>query len=119
MEKILEVSNKIWDAIQNVKEDVLVDLIHQDARFVHMGVTLSRDGEIDIIKKGGIVYKEIDFQESTIHEMESTVVLLNKLKMTALVYGNEVTNPFVVTEVYTKNGDTFKLASLSYTRINY
>lgn len=38
--------------------------------------------------------------------------------MTAIVYGNEVTNPIMVTEVYTKNGDTLKLASLSYTRIN-
>jgi hypothetical protein len=119
MEKVLEVSNKIWDAIQKEKEDVLVDLVHQDAMFVHMGVTLSRDAEIDIIKERGIVYKEIDFQENTIKEMDSTVVLLNRLKMTALVNGNEVTNPFVVTEVYTKNGDTLKLASMSYTRIIY
>lgn len=53
MEKVLEVSNKIWNAIQNEKADVLVDLVHQDAMFVHMGVTLSRDSEIDIIKEGG------------------------------------------------------------------
>jgi len=84
-----------------------------------MGITLSRDGEIEVIKDRGIVYKEIDFQESTIKEMESTVILLNKLKLTAIVQGNEVTNPFVVTEVYTKNGDDLKLASMSYTRINY
>lgn len=119
MKKVLQVSNKIWDAIQKEKVDVLVDLVHQDAMFVHMGVTLSRDGEIDIIKERGIVYKEIDFQESTIKEMESTVILLNKLKMTAIVYGNEVTNPFVVTEVYTKDGNALKLVSMSYTRINY
>jgi len=87
--------------------------------FIHMGVSLSRDSEINIIKEKGIVYKEIDFQENTIKEMESTVVLLNKLKLTAIVNGNEVTNPFVVTEVYTENGDILKLASMSYTRINY
>src|SRR5690625_2283549 len=119
MEKVLEVSNKIWDAIQNEKADVLVDLIHQDAMFVHMGVTLSRDSEINIIKERGIVYKEIDFQEITIKELESTVILLNKLKLTAVVNGEEVTNPFVVTEVYTKDGENLRLASLSYTRINY
>lgn len=119
MVKVLEVSNQIWDAIQKEKVDDLVNLVHQDALFVHMGVTLSRDGEIDIIKEKGIVYKVIDFQESTVKEMESTVILLNKLKLTAIVNGNEVTNPFVVTEVYTKNRDTLKLASMSYTRINY
>lgn len=119
MKKVVEVSKKIWDAIQAEKVDVLVDLIHQNAVFVHMGVTLSRDEEIDIIKRRGIIYKEIDFQESTIKELDSTVVLLNKLKLTAIVNGNEVTNPFVVTEVYTKNGKIFNLASMSYTRIVY
>lgn len=119
MEKVLEVSNEIWNAIQNEKEEVLVDLVHKDAMFVHMGITLSRDDEIDIIKRRGIIYKEIEFQEHTIKEMESTVVLLNKLKLTAIVNGNEVINPFVVTEIYTKGGDTLKMASMSYTRINY
>ena len=114
MRKVVEVSKKIWDAIKKEQADVLVDLVHQNAVFVHMGVTLSRDEEIEIIKRRGIIYKEIDFQESTIKELESTVVLLNKLKLTAIVNGNEVTNPFVVTEVYTKNGDIFKLASMSY-----
>ena len=119
MEKVLEVSNKIWNTFLDNKPDALVDLAHPEALFAHMGVTESRDGEIDIIKKGDIVCKEVDFQEKTIKEMESTVILLNKLKLTAVVYGNEVTNPFVVTEVYTKNGSTLKLASMSYTRINY
>jgi|SRR5690625_271316 len=119
MEKVLEVSNKIWDAMQNENTDPLVDLVHKDAVFVHMGVTLSRDSEIEVIKERSIVYKEVDFQESTVKEMESTVVLLNKLKLTAIVNGNEVINPFVVTEIYTKNEETFKLASMSYTRINY
>jgi ketosteroid isomerase-like protein len=119
MEKVSELSSNIWDAIQNEKADVLVDLVHPEACFVHMGVTLSRDGEIEVIKEGVIIYKEIDFQESTIKDMGATVILLNKLELTAVVNGNEVTNPFVVTEVYTKNGDELKLASMSYTRINY
>lgn len=119
MAKALEISNKIWDAMQNENTDLLVDLIHEDAVFVHMGVTLSRDSEIEVIKERGIVYKEVDFQESTVEEIGSTVILLNKLKLTAIVNGDEVINPFVVTEVYTKNEETLKLASMSYTRINY
>lgn len=119
IERVLEVSNQIWHAIQNEQADVLVDLVHQDAMFVHMGVTLSRDNEIEVIKKRGIVYQTIDFQEYTVKKIDSTVIVLNKLRLTAIVNGKEVTNPFVVTEVYTKTGEVFKLASISYTRINY
>ena len=119
IEKVLEVSNQIWHAIQNEQTDVLVDLVHQDAMFVHMGVTLSRDSEIEVIKKRGIVYQTIDFQEYTVKKIDSTVIVLNKLRLTAIVNGKEVTNPFVVTEVYTNTGEVFKLASMSYTRINY
>ena len=119
MERVVEVSNKIWEACNKADAGVLADLIHPQAVFVHMGVTLSRDDEINVIKEGRIVYKEIEFQEKTIKEFGSTVILLNKLKLTAVVGGNEVTNPFVVTEVYTKEGEELKLASLSYTKIIY
>ena len=52
--------------------------------------------------QGIMITKDVVFKESSVHEMESTIVVLNKIKLTAIVYGNEVTNPFVVTEVYTK-----------------
>lgn len=119
MERVIEVSNKIWNAVSKVDADTLVDLVHQEAVFVHMGVTLSRDDEINVLKEGKIIYKEVEFQEKTIKEFDAITILLNKVKVTAIVGGNEVTNPFVVTEVYTKNGEELKLASLSYTRIIY
>jgi len=37
MEKAVEVSNKIWDAIQKENVDVLEELVHQDAVFVQYG----------------------------------------------------------------------------------
>jgi late competence protein required for DNA uptake (superfamily II DNA/RNA helicase) len=119
MERVIEFSKRIWEAIQ--KEDMvfLTENVHQDAVFVHMGVTLTRDGEIDVIKTGNIIYKDIDFQEVTVKSMASTVVVLNKIKLTAIVGGIEVVNPFVVTEVYTHTDDVLKLASLSFTKIVY
>jgi late competence protein required for DNA uptake (superfamily II DNA/RNA helicase) len=119
MEKAIEFSNKIWEAIQKGDVQFLTENVHQDAHFVHMGVTLTRDGEIDVIKTGNIIYKDIDFQEVTVKSMASTVVVLNKMKLTAIVGGNEVVNPFVVTEVYTHIDDVLKLASLSFTKIVY
>ena len=38
-------------------------------------------------------------------------------KTVAVVGGNEVVNPFVVTEVYVRQGDGWKLGSLSFTRL--
>jgi hypothetical protein len=35
----------------------------------------------------------------------------------AVVGGNEVVNPFTVTEVYVRQGGKWKLASLSFTRM--
>ena len=35
----------------------------------------------------------------------------------AVAAGNEVTNPFVVTEVYMREGDIWTLGSLSFTRL--
>lgn len=119
MEKVLTISKKIWQAMHEEDIDVLKEYVHQDALFVHMGVTLSRDDELDVIKNRGIVYKNIDLEETTVKQMASTVIVLNKLKLTAVVGGNEVINPFVVTEAYTIDNDEIKLASMSYTRINY
>ncbi len=119
MEKAIVFSRKIWDAIQKEDVDFLIENVHQDALFVHMGATFTRDGEIDVIKTGNIIYKDFDFQEVTVKSMASTVVVLNKMKLTAIVGGNEVVNPFVVTEVYTHIDDVLKLASLSFTKIVY
>lgn len=94
-------------------------LTHDNALFIHMGVTFDRDREAHTIAEGHIIYQDINFEEETIQEMGTVTIVLNKMKLTAIVAGNEVTNPFVVTEVYTKLDDNYKLASLSFTKINY
>ena len=47
----------------------------------------------------------------------TTAILLNKIRLVAVVGGNEVTNPFVVTEVYVQQSGTWMLGSLSFTRL--
>ena len=92
-------------------------LFHEDAVFVHMGGTMSRSQELGVIKSGGIHYKQADIQEVSVHIIGSTAILLNRIRLLAVVGGNEVTNPFVVTEVYVQQSDAWKLASLSFTRL--
>lgn len=119
MEKVVEFSRKIWKAIQEEDDQFLLENVHQEAPFVHMGVTLLRDDEIDTVKNRRIVYKEVNFEKHTVHDMGATVVVLNTLTLTAGVGGHDVTNHFVVTEVYTNDNSNYKLASLSFTKVVY
>jgi ketosteroid isomerase-like protein len=83
-----------------------------------MGGTMSRKQELDVIKSGGIHYKHAEIFESSVRFIGNTAIVLNRIRLDAVVGGNEVSNPFVVTEVYVKqkNG-TWKLGSLSFTRL--
>jgi hypothetical protein len=48
---------------------------------------------------------------------EATAILLNKIRLIAIVGGNEAINPSVVTEVYVHEGNRWTLGSLSFTRL--
>ena len=97
--------------------DSLADLFHEKAVFVHMGGTMSRSQELDVIRSGRIQYKNAEIQEASVRLIGTTAIVLNRIRLVAVVGGNEVTNPFVVTEVYVQQGGTWKLGSLSFTRL--
>ena len=59
----------------------------------------------------------VEIQEVSVRFIGTTAILLNKIRLAAVVGGNEVTNPFVVTEVYVPQSGTWKLGSLSFTRL--
>ena len=44
-------------------------------------------------------------------------VPLNRITLLAVVGGNEVTNPFMVTEVYIKQDGAWKMGSLSFSHL--
>lgn len=98
--------------------DLLDALFHEKAVFVHMGGSISKEQELDVIRSGGIHYKDVDIQEASVRFIgTTTAILLNKIRLVAVVGGNEVTNPFMVTEVYVQQSGTWTLASLSFTRL--
>jgi hypothetical protein len=73
--------------------------------------------ELNVIKSGGIHYKHAEIEETSVRFIGETAILLSKLRLDAVVGGNEATNPFTVTEVYLKQDCTWNLASLSFTRL--
>lgn len=116
-QEIINLSKTKWRWMAEQKTDSLAALFHENAMFVHMGGSMNRDRELSIIKSGGIQYKHAEIQETSVKFIENTAILLNKIRLTAVVGGNEVINPFVVTEVYVKLNGRWVLGSLSFTRL--
>ena len=85
----------------------------QGRRAAHWG----KGREIEIIKGGSIHYKNAEIQETSVKIIGQTAILLNRIRLDAVVGGNEVSNPFIVTEVYVKVDDKWKLGSLSFTKL--
>ena len=117
MENVSNTSNRIWKAMEEKNELVFLELVHEEAEFVHMSRTLDRNKELSVILENDIVYKHVEFIEHTVRKFGTTEIILNRLDLTAVVKGNEVVNAFVVTEVYTPDSEgKLKLASLAFTK---
>ncbi len=116
-QEIIELSKKKWLWMADKNIDSLNTLFDEKSVFVHMGGNWGKDQEINIIKSGGIWYKQADIQETSVQIIGDTAILLNKIQLTAVVGGNEVINPFVVTEVYLRQNSDWKLGSLSFTKL--
>ena len=97
--------------------ETLEALFHEKAVFVHMGGTMNRERELNVIETGGIHYKKADIHEVSVNIICNTAILLNRITLLAVVGGNEVTNPFVVTEVYVRENGIWKLGTMSFTRL--
>lgn len=116
-QRVIELSKEKWQWMADKKADLLDALFHEKSVFVHMGGTWGKARELEIIRSGGIHYKKADIHEVSVNIIGTTAILLNRITLLAVVGGNEVTNPFEVTEVYVRQGDDWKLASLSFTRL--
>lgn len=116
-QEIINLSKQKWDWMAEKKADTLANLFHEKSMFVHMGGSWGKEQEISVIKSGGIWYKKADIHSVSVQIIDNTAILLNNITLLAEVGGNEVTNPFMVTEVYIKDKNKWKLGSLSFTRL--
>jgi Domain of unknown function (DUF4440) len=114
---ILDLSKTKWRWMAERNVDSLAALFDDQAMFVHMGGSWGKDQEIDIIKSGRIQYKHAEIFEASVRFIGSTAIVLNRIRLDAVVGGNDVTNPFMVTEVYVQQNGKWKLGSLSFTRL--
>ena len=101
-QEVLTLSRDKWRWMSEKKADTLAALFHDKAVFVHMGGSWGKSQEVEIIRSGGIHYKHAEIFESSARIIDSTAIVLSRIRLDAVVGGNEVSNPFAVTEVYVR-----------------
>jgi quercetin dioxygenase-like cupin family protein len=115
-QEITRLSKQKWQWMSEKNTDSLSKLFNEHCVFVHMGGSWGKEQEINIIKSGGIWYKKADVHTATVNIIDNTAILLSDITLLAEVGGNEVTNPFIVTEVYIEKEGKWQLGSLSFTK---
>ena len=93
--------------------DSLKKLFDDKAMFVHMGGTWGKTRELATIESGGIWYKKAAVYAVEVNIFGNSAVLLNDIDLQAVVGGHEVTNAFMVTEVYVKENGHWTMAQLT------
>lgn len=116
-QEVLALSRQKWLWMADKKADTLSTLFHEKSMFVHMGGSWGKEREIDVIKSGGIHYKKAEVYSASVNIIGNTAILLNDIDLLAVVGGNEVINPFMVTEVYINEAGKWKMGSLTFSRL--
>jgi len=117
-QEVIDLSKKKWDWMADKNVDSLNVLFDDKAMFIHMGGTWGKTPELATIKSGGIWYKKAVVYSVIVNLFnDNTAILLNDIDLVAVVGGREVTNPFMVTEVYIKENGKWKMGSLTFSHL--
>jgi hypothetical protein len=113
-QEVLDLSKAKWAWMANKDLAKLDELFDERSVFVHMSGKWGKAREMEVIESGRIWYKQTETYSATVNIFKDTAILLTDIDLIAVVGGNEVVNPFMVTEVYIKEGATWKMGSLSF-----
>lgn len=116
-EELKALSLQKWEWMAEKNTDSLSKLFHEKSMFVHMGGSWDKKRELDVIKSGNIWYKKAAVYSVSLNIMGNTAILLNDIDLEAVVGGNNVINPFMVTEVYVKENGEWKMGSLTFSKL--
>jgi len=116
-QEVINLSKQKWDWMADKNVDSLNVLFDNKSMFVHMGGSWGKQPELNTIKTGGIWYKKAEVYSVIVNIIGNTAILLNDIDLEAVVGGNTVTNPFMVTEVYVKENGKWKMGSLTFSRL--
>jgi hypothetical protein len=116
-QQVIDLSKQKWIWMADKNVDSLNALFDAKAVFVHMGGTWGKSNELEVIKSGNIWYKKAQVYTASVNLFGNTAILLNDIDLVAVVGGREVTNPFMVAEVYIKEDGKWKMGSLTFSHL--
>jgi hypothetical protein len=116
-QELINLSHTKWDWMAEKKVDSLQVLFDDKAMFTHMGGTWGKAQELATIKSGGIWYKKAFVYAVDVRMFGDAAVVLEDMDLQAVVGAHEVTNPFMVTEVYSKESGQWKLVQLTFSHL--
>ncbi len=106
-----------WQWMSDKDVDKLDKLFDAKAKFVHMGGTWKKDGEVNIIKTGSIWYKKATVKDTAVEIVGNTAVVWSRITLDAIVRENVAVTEFTVTEVYNKQGKDWKMLALTFSSV--
>nr|WP_315131957.1 nuclear transport factor 2 family protein [uncultured Flavobacterium sp.] len=116
-QELLDLSKQKWQWMADKNVDKLAALFDDKSKFVHMSGTWKKDEELEIIKTGSIWYKNAKVHDTAIEIFGKTAIVWNRITLEAIVRGNEAVTEFTVTEIYQKQGKSWKLLDLTFSSV--
>jgi hypothetical protein len=117
-QELLSLSAAKWQWMADKNVDALAGLFHDKAKFVHMGGTWGRTQELEIIRSGGIHYKQATVHDAVAEVIDNTGIVWNRITLVAALGTNEVTTEFTVTEVYKREANAWKMLALTFSSVS-
>jgi hypothetical protein len=116
-QELVDISRQKWQWMADKDVDKLAVLFHDKARFVHMSGTWKKKEELDIIQSGSIWYRKADVQDVAVEIVNQTAIVWSRIKLEAMVRGAEAITQFTVTEVFIREGGSWKLLDLTFSSV--
>lgn len=118
-EQIIRLSKSIWGALGDVDVDRVRKLVDDRALFVHMGMTVDREGELAAYQSGHVVPGPVSARSREARIFGECAICETDVDVTAYVDGKEAVHHFAVTETYAKDSGDWKLVAFVFTALVY
>ncbi len=118
-QQILDLSKAFWEAMETADEQGMRKYADSKCMFTHIGVTCGLEKEIEFYVTKLFQPTKIEFHNKTVNFYGETAVVLTDCDYSLLLNGTETTHHFMVTEVYAKIEEGYKLAQFSFTALVY
>lgn len=115
--ELIQLSMDKWQWMSDKNVDKLKDLFDDKAKFVHMSGTWKKDEELEIIKSGSIWYRKANVKDTAVETFGNFAIVWNRITLDAVVREQVVVTEFTVTEVYQKQGNSWKLLDLTFSSV--